>query len=283
MGSSKPLPKASYVRALSYMVKSYVGSGAMSMPLAFEHSGFAVGVAILVMLLGIVTWNLRSLELCKQHYSNMGVQGYADLTFVTVGVVGKTVVDGMVNLNQFLVCAIYFDFVAENLSAILPAGEGSAVRFCILYIFPVFACLSQLPSVESIAQFTSVANACIFFVIGVIITYACADLSRHGIGEDVVLGRSTEWPLFFATAVYSFEGVTNFFPVENALKDPSQIFSVLYVSMMIVGTTYCCIGGLSYLAWPSVTKGSITAQLSEDHPGSFLWTLCAVIASIAVS
>ena len=61
-----------------------------------------------------------------------------------------------------------------------------------------------------------------------------------------------------------------------------MIFSILYVSMAIVGVTFCCVGAVSYLAWPEVTHGSITAELSEEHPGSVLWTICALLASASV-
>lgn len=214
MGSSKALPKASYYRALSYMVKSYIGSGVLAMPLAFGHSGFAIGLMILVALMGVVTWNLRNMLLCKRHYASDGVQSYADLALITLGAPGRHLVDAMINTNQFLVCAIYFDFVAENLSAILPDGSAaSGLRACISYIFPVFAVLALLPSVDAIAKYATLANALIFFVMAVVVAFALAQIATEGIGEGVVLGRPLEWPLFFATAVYSFEGVTNFFPV----------------------------------------------------------------------
>ena len=39
-------------------------------------------------------------------------------------------------------------------------------------------------------------------------------------------------PLFFGTVVYSFEGVCNMLPVENALRNPDDVFPVLYVGML---------------------------------------------------
>jgi len=45
---------------------------------------------------------------------------------------------------------------------------------------------------------------------------------------------------------------------------------------------YCLIGLLCYMAWPHVSKGSITAQLAEDYPDSLLVQLSAIFVIIAV-
>ena len=79
MGGAKNLPKATYGRALNYMVKSYVGPGCLSLPLAFRHSGIVLGLAMLVILLLAITWNLRCIIVCKIHLEHRGVKSYADL------------------------------------------------------------------------------------------------------------------------------------------------------------------------------------------------------------
>jgi len=57
-----------------------------------------------------------------------------------------------------------------------------------------------------------------------IVRYA---LGSRGVGEGLVPCKALEWPLFFATATYSMEGVANLLPVENALEDKSQIFTLI--------------------------------------------------------
>jgi hypothetical protein len=56
----------------------------------------------------------------------------------------------LINGCQLGICAIYFDFVSENLHALLPAswGGGASTYACMLYAFPVFGALGLLPSVN---------------------------------------------------------------------------------------------------------------------------------------
>ena len=62
----------------------------------------------------------------------------------------------------------------------------------------------------------------------------------------------------------------------------TQIYSLLYVSMGLVGAVYAGVGLLSYLAWPRVKAGSITAELSENYPGSPLLVFSTVAVILAV-
>ena len=284
MGGHKALPKANFGRALSYSIKSYVGPGCLSLPLAFQHSGAAVGVGLLLSLLVMVTWNLRSLVLCKRHYESQGVRSYADLASVTLGPRARSLVDVLVNACQLGVCAVYFDFVAENLNALLPSSwDGAAsIKVCQAYTFPVFAGLALLPSVNSIAPYAGLANALIFFVIFIVIVNSTSRLATDGIGSGLVLAKPYDWPLFLATAIYSFEGITNVLPVENALEHKNDIFSITYITMAVVAVVYTGVGFASYLAWPDITKGSITAQLAEDHPNSGLLAASSWLVIIAV-
>ena len=279
------MKQATYGRALSYMIKSYIGSGVLSMPRAFQQSGFGVGVAILLFLLVCVTWNLRSLVLCKRHHESNGVKTYTDLANATLGPIGGLMVDTLINGSQLSICAVYFDLVAENLNAILPKswGDAASVYACMCYTFPVFAALSLLPSVNSIAPYTGLANVMIFSVIFIVIIFSMAQLAEDGPGNGIAIGNGTQWPLFFATVVYSFEGITSFLPVENALKNRDDIFSMLYVTMAIVGSCFLFVGALSYMAWPGIEKGSITAQLAADHPTSGLFAVCSWVIIGAVT
>ena len=284
MGGAKALPKATYGRALNYMVKSYVGPGCLSLPLAFRHSGIVLGLTMLVLLLVSITWNLRCIIVCKIYFEHRGVKSYADLALVVLGIRGKQCVEWLVNATQLGICAVYFDFVAENLRALLPDiwGNWRSMQVCMIYALPVFSGLALLPSVESIAPYTGLANFLIFFSIFIVLGFSLVQLSNNGPGEGLEAARPLESPLFYATAVYSFEGIANLLPVENALEDRTQIYSLLYVSMGLVGVVYCGVGCLSYLAWPTVTAGSITAELSENYPKSPLLALSSWMVMFAV-
>ena len=135
------------------------------------------------------------------------------------------VVEWLVNATQLGICAVYFDFVAENLQALLPGSWGAArsMFVCMVYTAPIFSGLALLPSVERIAPYTGVANLLIMMAIVVVLGFSISQLAVEGVGDGLVAARPLESPLFFSTAVYSFEGIANLLPVENALEDRSQV------------------------------------------------------------
>ena len=87
-------------------------------------------------------------------------------------------------------------------------------------------------------------------------------LFSEGPGEGLTAARPGSSPLFFATTVYSFEGISNLLPVENALEDKREMQRLVYVGLISVGIIYFLVGLLCYLAMPHVSAGSITAELS---------------------
>ena len=156
----------------------------------------------------------------RSHLEPQGAQTYADIALLTLGTRGKQLVEFQINLVQLGVCAVFFDFVAENLNALLPQSDSPLVSIeaCMLYFWPIFMALALLPSVDAIAPYTGLANVLIFVTIGIVMVYAIGTLASDGVGKGIVAAEPLTSPLFFATAVYSFEGIANLLPVENSLK-----------------------------------------------------------------
>ena len=105
-GGNKELPKANFNRALSYMVKSYVGLGCLSLPLAFQWAGVSLGMVMLSIVFAAVVWNLRSILLCKRFYEQHGVRSYADLGQVTYGRRCKNLIETLINMTQLGICSV---------------------------------------------------------------------------------------------------------------------------------------------------------------------------------
>lgn len=63
-------------------------------------------------------------------------RSYADITLIAIGPKWRSVVDVMINITQLGICSVYFDFVAENLNALLPNSWGVAksARPCMAYV-----------------------------------------------------------------------------------------------------------------------------------------------------
>jgi len=283
----KPTGTTGFWNALSYFVKSYVGPGCLALPLGLQRTGIGLGTAILLLCLFIATYNQYSMLLCQRSIKHLGICDYKSLAKYSLGQVGESLVEALVNTLQLGVCSIYFSFIAENLHALLSAHESvfTTRTACFFYIAPVFGSSALLPNVEAMAPFTKLANALVFTPIIIVICYAFLALNRDGVGDGVniaVFDGAT--PLYFGTAIFCFSGITNLFPVENSLAHPDEMFSLLWFGMTIVGTIFLTISISSHLAWPAVTNGSITAELAETIGGVLIDSAgLMVIVSVALT
>lgn len=78
----------------------------------------------------------------------------------------------------------------------------------------------------------------------------------------------SQFPLFFGTVVYAFEGIGVVLPLENNMKNPESLAGltgVLNTSMVITAVLYTAVGFYGYLKYGDAVKATITLNLD---PGS---------------
>ncbi|KAJ8605363.1 hypothetical protein CTAYLR_002359 [Chrysophaeum taylorii] len=281
---------ANMTTGLVYFIKAFVGPGCLSLPLAFQNCGVVLGSSLLLLTSVLVTFNLRTMVLCKQHLAYKGIRTYADLTREALGETARRLVELFINGVQLGICAVYFDFFAENARALVPhlLPRKGALYILMAVIFPVYASLALLRSVDAIAPYAALANALVYVAIGIVMFAAVATIHHNYWGggrvdDHLAMADPKKMPLFYSTVVYSFEGVCSLLPVENALARPLEDMpKVMYVGMLVVTLTYGSVGTISYLAWPGVTSGSITAEVSKRASGaSFAAKLPSLVANVA--
>ena len=90
---------ATFLAALSYHTKLYIGPGCLSLPLAFERSGVVAGLSLMVLVFALTLRSQSSLLICKRSTAHLGVQSYSDLTRLALGSFGATVVDILTNIT----------------------------------------------------------------------------------------------------------------------------------------------------------------------------------------
>nr|CAD7203016.1 unnamed protein product [Timema douglasi] len=77
----------------------------------------------------------------------------------------------------------------------------------------------------------------------------------------------SQFPLFFGTTIYAFEGISLVLPVQHQMKKPRQFaapLGVLNVGMSFTTLLFICMGFLSYLKYGNDIKGSLTLNLPES-------------------
>jgi len=279
--------EANFYVGLAYFIKAFVGPGCLSLPLAFQNCGLGLGLFLLACMGFIVTYNLRTMVLCKQHVEHKGIRTYADLTQEALGDTARRVVETLVNGVQLGICAVYFDFFAENAMAMLSKRHQTDSNFyiCMVLIFPVYCALATLKSIDAIAPYAALANALVYGAIGVVLFAAVENIHAVYFLErdhnDLEWFKPAKAPLFYSTAVYSFEGVCSLLPVENALARPKEdMLPVTYAGMAVVTFTYAAVGAIAYAAWPDVESGSITAEVNNNATNGY-WYALALTANVA--
>ena len=76
---------------------------------------------------------------------------------------------------------------------------------------------------------------------------------------------ATDSFLFFGVAAYTFGGIGVVLPLENTMKTPQHIKSVIYIGMAIVATMYLTTGLLGYLAYGNCVDPNVTLSLHSTE------------------
>ena len=70
-----------------------------------------------------------------------------------------------------------------------------------------------------------------------------------------------QFPLFFGTAFFTFEGISCVLPLQNRMEKPEEINSAINKALTMAVFCYISLGVLGYLKYGDQVLGSITLNL----------------------
>ena len=73
-------------------------------------------------------------------------------------------------------------------------------------------------------------------------------------------------PLFFATSIFTFEGIALVLPIQNDMKHPQDFpgrTGLLNVAMTLVTIIYVAVGFFGYLKYGEAVNPTVTLNLPE--------------------
>lgn len=74
------------------------------------------------------------------------------------------------------------------------------------------------------------------------------------------------YPVFFGTAVYSYEGIGLVIPIESSMKRPQNYLPVLYSAIAVISIFYLSFGAIGYIGFGNHINEIITSELPNGVP-----------------
>ncbi|XP_045462298.1 proton-coupled amino acid transporter 2-like isoform X3 [Harmonia axyridis] len=280
-GPIRDRPGTSYCATLMHHVKGNIGTGIFAMGDAMKNGGLVMGPAGLTFLGFLNLYCQHQLVQAadqvafnhdynvKPDYAETVMVGFMDgpertrnLCFFM-----KRLVNTFLIITEMGFCCVYLVFIGESLEKILAIYgiHDFSTRLLILFtVLPIWL-LTLMNNLRVLVPASLVAN--IFTFAGLLITlyYNFVDIP-----DPWRLPLIADWhkiPLFFGTAIFSFEAIGLVLPMYNEMKNPKHFntwYGVMNIGMTYVIVMNTVVGASSYIRWGEDIKASVTLNLPAE-------------------
>uniref|UniRef100_A0A0K0FV04 Aa_trans domain-containing protein n=1 Tax=Strongyloides venezuelensis TaxID=75913 RepID=A0A0K0FV04_STRVS len=284
-------------QALIHMIKVMMGTGMLSLPLAFKHAGLYLGLFLLIVICFVSTYCCRQLIHSARFVCTIkGLQkiDYANVMRATVelgpswirrrGYAAKQLVNANMFIAQIGFCCVYFVFMADNLKQFFDETStihlSQATWIGLLFIPIMGLCLIR--HLKVLAPLALAGNFVYITAVAIVISYLFRNINPSW--SVPAIGNLRDLPLFFGTVMFAFEGICVILPIENQMSEPEHFISytgVLNTACALVLAVYCTIGYFGYLTFQDSVLDTITLNLPNElfYQGiKILFVLCIMVS-----
>lgn len=281
---------------LTHLLKASLGTGILSMPIAFKNAGLLLGVLATILVAFVCTHCAYILIKCahvlyhKTRRTEMSFADVAEVAFATGPEWGRRFSKPIRYLIQislfatyFGTCSVYTVIVAANFNQIIEhyKDEGSgefSIRLMTAILLVPMILLSWIPNLKYLAPVSMVAN--VFMGTGLGITFYYLVMDIPSITALPLFAPIEDFPRFFSITIFAMEAIGVVMPLENNMKTPQHmigICGVLNKGMSGVTLIYILLGFLGYVRYQNDTMDSITLNLpTEEIPAQVVKILIAL-------
>ena len=252
----------SYINVL----KANVGPGCLSLPYAFSQAGTVLGPVGFSVLAAMALYNMHLLLDCQDRLKRQGVAAktYGDVAQHTLGDSGRALVDLFVVITQVGICSIYLVFFADSFPVEAVNGGVRLEHWqLVLAATPLPLALAYISEVKHLTPYSLAANVALAVSLLFVLLLVANQLQAVGSAEGLPLAVAGTLPLFVGNVVFSLEGIGLVMPIANAARDRQRFPRVLTHGMLTSFAIFVSVGWLSYLAFGTISDGSITAELEN--------------------
>ncbi|CAJ0598244.1 unnamed protein product [Cylicocyclus nassatus] len=264
-------------QAFVHMVKAMLGTGLLSLPLAFKHSGLFLGLILTVVICLICLYCMRQVVFAAHFVCNRNGRDLIDYANIMRGAVemGPTWIrhkgyffKQLVNTNMFVsqlgFCCVYFVFMADNLEDFFNSNTSihlSKATWMLLLLIPMLS-ICSIRRLSILAPFSMAANVVYIVAVAIVLFFFMSDL--RPVNSLPWFGKFSDLPLFFGTVMFAFEGVAVIMPIENKMQNPQSFIAwngVLNSSCLVVLAIFSVTGFYGYLSLGDEVKDTATLNL----------------------
>ncbi|CAB1337641.1 unnamed protein product, partial [Coregonus sp. 'balchen'] len=246
------------LETLIHLLKGNIGTGLLGLPLAVRNAGLVLGPLSLFAMGIIAVHCMNLLVKCSHHLSaklNKPFLDYGDAVQYGMenvswlrrhSIWGRRIVNVFLIITQLGFCCVYFVFLSDNIKQV-----GVMSSWVESFNGKTMSCTNQTGSRPQLR----LPSYMLCFLPSRLLLVFTPQTRRpgplsgsqpgHNIPNHINLpkvGHAKDYPLFFGTAIFAFEGIGVVLPLENKMQMPQSFSRVLYLGMGIVTFLYISLG-----------------------------------------
>ncbi|KAJ6646698.1 Proton-coupled amino acid transporter-like protein pathetic [Pseudolycoriella hygida] len=266
---------------LIHLIKGSLGSGIVSMPLAFSNAGLWFGLGSTFVVGAICTYCVHILVKCAHLLSrraqipSLDYAGIAETAFS----LGPKRLNKLSRLASFAVkffmslytiggLCVYTTIIAHNIKQVVEFFYNTElnIRLYLLMLLLPLSLTNLVRELKFLVWYSLVANTLMGLGLGVALYFILSDLPP--VSHQYAVAHVSDWPKFFGTVIFAIEGISVVISLENNMQNPDHFIGcpgVLNIGMTLLVTLYAIFGFLGFLKYGTATEGSITLNLPVEN------------------
>ncbi|KAJ6096467.1 hypothetical protein N7486_007213 [Penicillium sp. IBT 16267x] len=272
------------------MMKTQIGLGVLSIPVAFDELGIVPGVIVLCVIAGITTWSDYIIGVFKtRHREVYGIDDVGELLF---GKPGRIILGGAFILWWMFVAGSGMLGISIGLNAVSDHATCTAVYVAVAFVVAfVLGSIQTLGRISWIAWvgLTSILTSILIVTVGVGLQDRPVSAPKDGVWvSDYKIVSSASFPSAISavtTIIFAYAGTPAFFSIASEMRDPRHYNRALLLCQTVVTCFYIAVGVViyyycgSYVSSPALgSAGPIVKKVSYGFalPGLIASTLLFV-------
>ncbi|XP_008790269.1 amino acid transporter AVT6A-like [Phoenix dactylifera] len=278
---------ASFSGAVFNLSTTVVGAGIMALPAAVKVLGLVPGLAMIVLGALLTEASIDMILRAGRPPSGPRATSYAAVVGDAFGSAGRALLQTCVVVNNLGMLIVYMIIIGDVLSGTSPSDGGdhhtgvlegwfgrhwwTARSFVLLATtLLVFAPLISFKRVDSLRYTSalSVALALVFVVVTAGIAVVKLMDGSAGLPRLLpeILNQASFWKLFTTVPILVTAYICQYsvHPIENELKDPSQMKSITRATMCLCSTVYVATSLFGFMLFGEETMDDVLANFDAD-------------------